>query len=220
MTFGYFIKECFKYNRVKVLLAIVLVLTVASYFVPRMDIPDERTVKFISMTLGIVAIGTTYLLAGTMSRIREILEQEMLRQQDPSAYDMGKYDALTTGLGSVIMSIRPGDGSAREQAASCQRVLGGVANICEDYATKRYRSNVINWGMVPFTIQDIASLNIQPGDQLYVPGIRKALEGDTDRLEATLIQNGNERTIVLKIENVSREERDIILTGCLINYYA
>lgn len=77
MTFGYFIKECFKYNRVKVLLAIVLVLTVASYFVPRMDIPDERTVKFISMTLGIVAIGTTYLLAGTMSRIREILEQEM-----------------------------------------------------------------------------------------------------------------------------------------------
>ena len=67
------------------------------------------------------------------------------------------------------MSIKPGDGSAREQAASCQRVLGGCANLCQDFATKRYRSNVINWGMVPFTVTEIAQYNIQPGDKLYIP---------------------------------------------------
>ena len=133
---------------------------------------------------------------------------------------MAGYDPATTGLGSVVMSIRPGDGSAREQAASCQRVLGGCANLCLEYATKRYRSNVINWGMVPFTVEHIESLNIQPGDRVYVPGIRKALSSMDETVTGTLIQPGGTQEIVLQLKNLSREERDVILSGCLINYYA
>ena len=130
------------------------------------------------------------------------------------------FDPRTTGFGSVVMSIRPGDGSAREQAASCQRVLGGVANLCEDYATKRYRSNVINWGMLPFTVEHIESYRIRPGDRVYVPGIRAALQSGAERVEATLIQGETRTPLTLRLDNLSREERDVILAGCLINYYA
>lgn len=157
-----------------------------------------------------------------VSRAKAVHAQELQRQSAPKAYtgEMAGLDPETTGLGSVVMSIRPGDGSAREQAASCQRVLGGCANICLEYATKRYRSNVINWGMVPFTVEDIASLNIQPGDQLAIPGIRAALKGNDDTIAATLIQPAGTRKIALQMKNLSREERDVILSGCLINYYA
>ena len=157
-----------------------------------------------------------------VSRAKAVHAQELQRQAAHKAYtgEMAGLDPETTGLGSVVMSIRPGDGSAREQAASCQRVLGGCANICLEYATKRYRSNVINWGMVPFTVEDIASLNIQPGDQLAIPGIRAALMGSDDAIAATLIQPAGSRKITLQMKNLSREERDVILSGCLINYYA
>ena len=155
-------------------------------------------------------------------RAKAVLALERKRQADPRsvASEMGGYDPTVTGLGSVVMSIRPGDGSAREQAASCQRVLGGCANLCLEYATKRYRSNVINWGMVPFTVPDIESLNIQPGDRVYVPGIRKALTGMDEAVAATLLQPDGEKEITLELKNLSREERDVILSGCLINYYA
>ena len=155
-------------------------------------------------------------------RAKAVLALERKRQADPQsvAAEMGGYDPTVTGLGSVVMSIRPGDGSAREQAASCQRVLGGCANLCLEYATKRYRSNVINWGMVPFTVPDIESLNIQPGDKVYVPGIRKALSGMDEAVTGTLIQPDGEKEITLELKNLSREERDVILSGCLINYYA
>ena len=155
-------------------------------------------------------------------RAKAVLALERKRQADPQsvASEMGGYDPTVTGLGSVVMSIRPGDGSAREQAASCQRVLGGCANLCLEYATKRYRSNVINWGMVPFTVPDIESLNIQPGDRVYVPGIRKALSGMDEAVAATLLQPDGEKEITLELKNLSREERDVILSGCLINYYA
>ena len=155
-------------------------------------------------------------------RSKAVLALERQRQENPAsvADKMAGYDPATTGLGSVVMSIRPGDGSAREQAASCQRVLGGCANLCLEYATKRYRSNVINWGMVPFTVEDIESLNIQPGDRLYVPGIRKALSGMDETVTGTLIQPDATREITLQLKNLSREERDVILSGCLINYYA
>ena len=160
-----------------------------------------------------------------VGRAKQILNIEKLRRANPLTPEVKKvmagYDPHTTGLGSVVMSIRPGDGSAREQAASCQRVLGGCANICEDYATKRYRSNVINWGMVPFTVTDIAGYQIQPGDRLYIPGVRAALEGDATAIMATLLRaDGTEQPIQLKLENLGREDRDIILSGCLINYYA
>ena len=155
-------------------------------------------------------------------RAKAVLALERKRQADPRsvASEMGGYDPTVTGLGSVVMSIRPGDGSAREQAASCQRVLGGCANLCLEYATKRYRSNVINWGMVPFTVPDIESLNIQPGDRVYVPGIRKALTGMDEAVTGTLLQPDGEKEITLELKNLSREERDVILSGCLINYYA
>ena len=155
-------------------------------------------------------------------RAKAVLALERKRQADPQsvASEMGGYDPTVTGLGSVVMSIRPGDGSAREQAASCQRVLGGCANLCLEYATKRYRSNVINWGMVPFTVPDIESLNIQPGDRVYVPGIRKALSGMDEAIAAALLQSDGEKEITLELKNLSREERDVILSGCLINYYA
>ena len=130
------------------------------------------------------------------------------------------HAAATTGLGSFVMAIKPGDGSAREQAASCQRVLGGVANIASEYATKRYRSNVVNWGMLPFIADGLAELNIQPGDQVYLPGIKALLEGEGEEINATLMQNGAARTITLKLPAMTREERDIVLAGCLINYYA
>ena len=155
-------------------------------------------------------------------RAKEILALEHQRRENPAsvAAEMAGYDPTVTGLGSVVMSIRPGDGSAREQAASCQRVLGGCANLCLEYATKRYRSNVINWGMVPFTVENIETLGIQPGDRLYIPGIRNALSGMDETVSGTLIQPNGTREITLQLKNLSREERDVILSGCLINYYA
>ena len=130
------------------------------------------------------------------------------------------HDAASTGLGSLVMALKPGDGSAREQAASCQRVLGGCANLAQEYATKRYRSNVVNWGMLPFVADDLDDLGIQPGDRLWLPGIRALLEGDGETLSATLIQGGRETALTLRLPGLTREERDIILAGCLINYYA
>jgi aconitate hydratase len=153
----------------------------------------------------------------------ELERREALKTGKPSAglLDfLGKRDFTTCGIGSAVFALKPGDGSAREQAASCQRVLGGVANITGDYATKRYRSNVINWGMLPFTLDDASSFGIESGDKIYVPSIRKALlNGDTD-IPADLIQNGKTIKITLHLPGISKEERDVILAGCLINYYS
>ncbi len=153
-------------------------------------------------------------------RAKEILAEERRRRAGEPTQALMGHDPKTTGLGSLVMALKPGDGSAREQAASCQRVLGGCANLAQEYATKRYRSNVVNWGMLPFIVDDLANKNIQPGDRLYLPGIRALLEGDGEELTGTLIQNGAETPITLKLPGLTREERDIILAGCLINYYA
>ena len=153
-------------------------------------------------------------------RAKEVLEEERRRRAGEPTQALMGHDPKTTGLGSLVMALKPGDGSAREQAASCQRVLGGCANLAQEYATKRYRSNVVNWGMLPFIADGLAEKNIQPGDRLYLPGIRALLEGDGEELTGTLIQNGAETPITLKLPGLTREERDIILAGCLINYYA
>lgn len=159
-----------------------------------------------------------------VSRTKEVRSVERLRQENPTHPAVQEllagYDAEHTGLGTLVMALRPGDGSAREQAASCQRVLGGVANLAEDYATKRYRSNLVNWGMLPFVAEDLEKLDIQPGDKLYIPGIRALLESDRDEIEATLIQDGRKTHIALYLPRMSMEERGIILAGCLINFYA
>ncbi len=125
-----------------------------------------------------------------------------------------------TGLASVIFAIKPGDGSAREQAASCQKVLGGEANIAVEYATKRYRSNLINWGMLPFTIGREASGDLAVDDLIYIPGIRQAIQDGREKLPAVHIRAGKRNTLELTLEGLSREDRAIILAGCLINYYA
>jgi aconitate hydratase len=125
-----------------------------------------------------------------------------------------------TGLATVIFAIKPGDGSAREQAASCQKVLGGQANIAVEYATKRYRSNLINWGMLPFTIRKESADDIAIGDLIYIPGIRPAVASGKEKIAAFIIRKGNRTPLELKLEGLSPEDRDIILAGCLMNYYA
>lgn len=123
------------------------------------------------------------------------------------------------GIGSTIFAVKPGDGSAREQAASCQKVLGGWANIANEYATKRYRSNLINWGMLPFiTEEDHEHLSFKNGDYIFVPDIRKAVEDKDEVIHAYVI--GDEVTeLSWKLGELTDVEREIILKGCLINYY-
>lgn len=124
--------------------------------------------------------------------------------------------ASETEVGSMIYAVRPGDGSAREQAASCQRVLGGLANICEEYATKRYRSNVMNWGMIPFQMKEKPDA-FEVGSYIYVPGIRDALSGDGKNITAYVIDE-EIKELHLYLSDMTPEEKEIVKAGCLINY--
>ena len=120
-----------------------------------------------------------------------------------------------TEIGSMIYCVKPGDGSAREQAASCQRVIGGLANICKEYATKRYRSNVMNWGMLPFQMKD--EPNFEIGDYIYIPNVKAALDGDMQDIKAYVL--GEEiKEISLYIADMTADEKKIVKAGCLINY--
>ncbi len=121
-----------------------------------------------------------------------------------------------TGYGSTIFAVKPGDGSAREQAASCQKVLGGWANIAKEYATKRYRSNLINWGMLPFVMDEDYAFDID--DYVFVPGIVDAIKNKDDVIKAYVV-NKDMKEISLTLGALTDDERDIILAGCLINYY-
>lgn len=125
----------------------------------------------------------------------------------------------TTGIGSVLYAKRPGDGSAREYAASCQKVLGGLANICIEYATKRYRSNCVNWGILPFTCPE-KEIVLEPGEYLYLPGIRKAVEDGATRFTAKVIgKYGAVRDLTLEMNGVTEAEKKVLLAGSLINSY-
>lgn len=131
-----------------------------------------------------------------------------------------KYADVTNeniGIGSTIFAVKPGDGSAREQAASCQKVLGGWANIANEYATKRYRSNLINWGMLPFLIEK-GDLPFANGDYIFLPDVRKAVETKAAEFEAYVIKDGSLTPFALKMGELTDDEREIILKGCLINY--
>ena len=121
------------------------------------------------------------------------------------------------GIGSTIFAVKPGDGSAREQAASCQKVLGGWANIANEYATKRYRSNLINWGMLPFLIEE-GELPFANLDYIFLPGVRKAVEEKASEIKAYVVKDGNLKEFTLRLGELTDEEREIILKGCLINY--
>ncbi len=121
-----------------------------------------------------------------------------------------------TGVGSTIFAVKPGDGSAREQAASCQKVLGGWANIAKEYATKRYRSNLINWGMLPFVMEEDFAFDID--DYIFIPGIKEAVKNKTEVIKAYVV-NKDFAELDLKLGDLTDDERQIITDGCLINYY-
>ena len=141
-------------------------------------------------------------LTAIFDQIRQIPGQENVKVMD-------------TEIGSVVYAVKPGDGSAREQAASCQRVIGGLANITKEYATKRYRSNVMNWGTLPFQMD--AEPEFEVGDYIYVPGIRSILDGDLKDIKAYVLGDPV-KEITLYIADMTPEEREIVKAGCLINF--
>ena len=130
-------------------------------------------------------------------------------------------NAKNTQIGSCVFAKKPGDGSAREQAASCQKVLGGLGNICYEYATKRYRSNCINWGILPFTIDKDTPFDYNEGDYVYVPKIREIISSGQETAEGYVITGEGKKTAIkLNIAGLTEDERQIIIDGCLMNYYA
>jgi aconitate hydratase len=146
------------------------------------------------------------------------LAEFTLSRKDPRYVERAK--AARDNGGSVVVALKPGDGSAREQAASCQRVLGGAANIAKEYATKRYRSNVINWGMLPFICEELDSVRPQPGDIISVAGIRSGLINGKREFSAVLRRlGGGEEKIMLTLPGLTQSELTVILEGCLMNSY-
>ena len=156
-------------------------------------------------------------LAGDITQAGEL---ELFFRQLPAAAALSENRAETTGLGSVIFARKPGDGSAREQAASCQRVLGGDANIALEYATKRYRSNVINWGMIPFTIEEKYLPLLAVDRYLLLPDIRAHIAGGAEVIPAFILNAAEKTPLQLTLKNLSQDDRAIILAGCLINHYS
>jgi len=155
------------------------------------------------------------------------MENQRLAGEAPEALKsildkVGDGDALmgTTQFGSCVFANKPGDGSAREQAASCQKVLGGFANICYEFATKRYRSNCINWGILPFTLDEGTPFPYENGDYVFVPGIRAAIENGVEDIPAKVICKEGVKDILLHVRGLTADEKEIILDGCLMNYYA
>ena len=183
-------------------------------------IPSGETSSYRSNPIKLSQFALSRKCPKYVSNAQKVQAEELKRRSGE-----GKNFPADTGIGSFIMALKPGDGSAREQAASCQRVLGGCANLAAEYATKRYRSNVVNWGMLPFIAEDVASWGIQEGDSLYIPGIKTLLEGDGEEIDAFLLRPSDsgepsQTPVKLQLPGLTREERDIILAGCLINYYA
>jgi aconitate hydratase len=136
---------------------------------------------------------------------------------------VGNADELVknTQFGSCVFANKPGDGSARERAASCQKVLGGFANICYEFATKRYRSNCINWGILPFTLDEGTPFTYNEGDFVFVPGVRAGIEAGCEVFPAKVIRaDGSVEDITLYVKGLTANEKEIILRGCLMNYYA
>ena len=184
-------------------------------------IPSGETSSYRSNPLKLAEFALSRKDPQYVSRAKAVFADECARRETGSlpadVFEAlgGFVPAEGTIYGSVVVSNKPGDGSAREQAASCQRVLGGVANICTEYATKRYRSNLINWGMLPFTTP---AHGLQTGDFVYVPAIDEAVRTGEERVVATVISGGKTRDIALSLGTLTDDERKILLAGCLINF--
>ncbi len=183
-------------------------------------IPSGETSSYRSNPLKLASFALSRKDPSYVERAKKVQQDELLRQEsgmlpESVVKELGFTPEEGTVYGSVVVSVKPGDGSAREQAASCQRVLGGVANICKEYATKRYRSNLINWGMIPFTCEKSA---LAVGDYVYLAGIADAVKSGEERVVAKVVSKGKTRDIVLNMGTFTAEERKILLAGSLINY--
>ena len=193
-------------------------------------IPSGETSSYRSNPLRLAEFTLSRRVPEYVERSKAVAEKEAMRRagEKPEAVveilsKVGNPDELLTNtqFGSCVFANKPGDGSAREQAASCQKVLGGFANICYEYATKRYRSNCINWGIVPFTIAEGTDFNYEEMDYVFVPGIRNAIENNIEEIPAKAIRkNGTVEDITLYVSGLTEDEKTIILEGCLMNYYA
>ena len=198
---------------------------------PKMEaLKDDLLLKVVSVLNDPVTTTDELIPSGETSSYRSNplkLAEFALSRKDPAYVGRAKavktegfpaqlgLDPEKTTYGSVVCSIKPGDGSAREQAASCQRVLGGVANIAKEYATKRYRSNLINWGMLPLLS---ATNDFEVGEYILIKGVRSAIESGAKEFKAEIL-GANPRKITLKMDALTDAEKQIILKGCLINYY-
>ena len=195
-------------------------------------IPSGETSSYRSNPLGLAEFTLSRRDPKYVVRAKEVnkLERARVEGVDPTTVDIDLVEVfnkirtidgnenvnpMDTGLGSVVYAVKPGDGSAREQAASCQRVLGGIANIAKEYATKRYRSNLMNWGMIPFLLDEAPTFEID--DYIYVPNIKNILDGDMTKIPAYII--GKEvKEFNLHIADMTPDERKIVKAGCLINF--
>ena len=194
-------------------------------------IPSGETSSYRSNPLGLAEFALSRKDPAYVGRAKEVQKAEKAREAGEcmgealpelrdimhkikETYDVHKSNV---GVGSTIFAVKPGDGSAREQAASCQKVLGGWANIANEYATKRYRSNLINWGMLPFII-DKGELPFENGDYIFIPEIQDAIKNKVSTIKAFVV-NKDMKEFELKLDELTDDERQIILDGCLINYY-
>jgi aconitase A len=164
--------------------------------------------------------GDTGMIKAIYPEIKEVMP--VIKEKFPEA------TRINTGFGSTIYAVKPGDGSAREQAASCQKVLGGWANIAKEYATKRYRSNIINWGMLPFILDEDATenygdanpLSFENGDYVFIPDVKKMVSEKLPSCKAYAVKaDGTVNEFELSTGDLTDDERKIILAGCLINFY-
>ena len=191
-------------------------------------IPSGETSSYRSNPLKLAEFALSRRDPGYVGRSKETLDAEAKRKN--GVIEGAWAEAIQTlGLsgesvrqmhfGSLIFANKPGDGSAREQAASCQRILGGCANLCYEFATKRYRSNCINWGMMPFILDKNSEFPYENGDFIYMPDLKNALLALRDEVEALVLSDGKQYALRLKLPGLSEEERDILLAGCLMNSY-
>ena len=194
-------------------------------------IPSGETSSYRSNPIGLAEFTLSRKDPAYVGKAKEVQAEEYARRDgkdlgaslpelnDVLAKIKGEFadvNTENTGIGSTIFAVKPGDGSAREQAASCQKVLGGWANIANEYATKRYRSNLINWGMLPFLIEE-GELPFANGDYVFVPGIKEAVENKAEVIKAYVV-GAEMKAFDLRLGELTDEERQIILKGCLINY--
>ena len=190
-------------------------------------IPSGETSSYRSNPIGLSEFALSRRVPEYVGRSKAVRALEEAREQGQVPAEVTEVlskvggDAARTTVGSCVFANKPGDGSAREQAASCQKVLGSFANICYAFATKRYRSNCINWGILPFTLEEGTAFPYEAGDCVFVPHIREAIQAGREDIPAKVLKaDGGEADLLLHVRNLTAEEREIILDGCLMNYYA